>query len=86
VTLKESYSLYLAGNHWAEADQKYAADAMVTVAANDCKKKYSKEISNLVLSEFGAKAVGEKLRSLLQESRPFIQDKERRIRSVSSKV
>ena len=84
VTLKESYDMYLAGYHWAEADQKYAANAMVTVARNDCKKKFSKEISNLVLSTFGAKAVGEKLRSLLEESRPLIQAKEKRMQSVSS--
>ena len=43
---------------------------------NNCKKKYSKEISNLIQAAFGAEAVGERMRELLQESLPLIQQKE----------
>eukprot|EP00977_Amphora_coffeiformis_P016822 scaffold5323_cov173-Amphora_coffeaeformis.AAC.8 len=68
VKIEKTAGPYEAGQHWAEADHEYAVNAMRAVAKNDCKTKHGREISKLVLNQFGQAAIGRQMQSLLNES------------------
>jgi len=79
VNLTLSYGPYKEGNRWADPDHMSAVRAMREVVKNNCKKEVGTEISQLVISNFGMKAVGEKIRSLLFESWETIREKEKKV-------
>jgi len=78
VSITVSSGPYKKGNRWADADHEKAVQAMQEVVKNNCKQKYGEEISQTVISNFGMKAVGEKIKALLHDSWEKIREKEKK--------
>jgi glycosyltransferase involved in cell wall biosynthesis len=77
VTLTTTLAVvYLEGNRWADPNHDSAVMAMRNVVRNDCKRKHGKEIAQLVWTNFGIKAVGNKIKRILRASWPEIQKKD----------
>jgi glycosyltransferase involved in cell wall biosynthesis len=79
VELEENHGPYSAGNHWANPDNDKAVKYMRQVVMNDCKNIYGTEIAKQIESEFGAKAVGEKIKKMILESLPVAYAKQKKV-------
>lgn len=95
VTLEKDYGpYYTAGNHWAEPDHNYTVHAMRKVASNNCRQNHGREISKLMVDNFGEVAIGMKMKELLSDAgsriikkyMDFVSPKEKSLRKSLEKT